>query len=409
MNVILMNQFFWPDSAPTARLLTDLANHLAERGWSVTVFCGSGTYAKIGREQHPDMASNIKVFRCPTFPFARNLPVRLLSYATFLAGSIVIGLLGPRPDLVITLTTPPLLGIVGTILKRFTGARHFSWEMDLYPEVGIDLGVFDPHSRLIRELVKVAALIRRRADGILALGPCMRQRLIDSGVDPRKISVTGNWANGEAIFPMAKPAGKRRFTVHYSGNLGIAHDIETISAAMDGLKDDDRFEFIFVGGGPKRAGLERFCADRQLHRVRFLPYCDAAELAENFSRGDVGLVTQHKACFGTVVPSKLYAYLAAGTPVLYIGPRQTTPALIIERHKCGWHIDCDDSAGLRRLLNELGQNRGRVAQAGRNARQAFLENYDLPMGVSRIGAAIELADSPGVPAAEGPAISAVRE
>ena len=135
----------------------------------------------------------------------------------------------------------------------------------------------------------------------------------------------------------------------------------------------------------------------------------SAELAENFSRGDVGLVTQHNDCFGSVVPSKVYAYMAAGTPVLYIGPRRTTPVQIIERYRCGWHVQCGDSAGLQLLLQELASDGERVRVAGQNARSAFLENYDLPIGTSRISAALNLVPVQAAQPATSATIAASRE
>jgi hypothetical protein len=45
MRILLLNQFFWPDSAATSQLLTDLARGLKERGHDVHAICGGGGYA----------------------------------------------------------------------------------------------------------------------------------------------------------------------------------------------------------------------------------------------------------------------------------------------------------------------------------------------------------------------------
>jgi hypothetical protein len=76
--------------------------------------------------------------------------------------------------------------------------------------------------------------------------------------------------------------------------------------------------------------------------------------------------------------------LAAGRPILYIGPRTTTPYWIVERFRCGWQIDCGDGPGLVALLSELQAHPEMVAAAGARGREAFLENYDQPQGVARI-------------------------
>jgi hypothetical protein len=85
-----------------------------------------------------------------------------------------------------------------------------------------------------------------------------------------------------------------------------------------------------------------------------------------------------------VVPSKIYGLMAAGRPVLFIGPRQATPSLIIERYQCGWQVDCGDTAGVVSLLHKLAVEPHLVRQAGFRARQAFVEHYNLPIRLSRL-------------------------
>jgi colanic acid biosynthesis glycosyl transferase WcaI len=115
--------------------------------------------------------------------------------------------------------------------------------------------------------------------------------------------------------------------------------------------------------------------------VGYRPYDD---LARSFGACHVGLVTQKAATLGSVVPSKTYGLMAAGRPILYIGPREATPARIISRFRCGWQIDPGDAAGLIAILQLLAANPGLVREAGERGRKAFLHQYDLPMGVARI-------------------------
>jgi hypothetical protein len=76
--------------------------------------------------------------------------------------------------------------------------------------------------------------------------------------------------------------------------------------------------------------------------------------------------------------------MAAGRPVLFIGPPAATPARTIERFGCGWSIRCGDTSSLTDLLVHLAENREVVYAAGQRARQTFLDHYDRPLGVSRI-------------------------
>jgi colanic acid biosynthesis glycosyl transferase WcaI len=380
MRILLLNQFFWPDSAPTSLLLTDLARELAARGHDVVALCGNSNYegSSAGGEV-PDVG----VCRTPTLKFARGTASRLLSYTSFLGSALGAGLMGEKPDLVITLTTPPLLSAVGTLMKSVRGCRHWIWEMDVYPDVAVELGWIKKNSALERLIGFMTDWPRQKADGILVLGECMKQRLMNRGVADEQLFVAENWADGTEIKPLPFP-NRALLQVLYSGNLGLAHEIETIEQAAFEMDEAPVAEFVFAGGGTKRKALEERCAARNLKHVNFRGYASAETLGESLGMSDIGLVTQRPECFGTVVPSKVYGLLASGRPVLYIGPEKSTPHRIIEKFRCGWHINPGDVRGLKELLHTLASNRRRIHEAGNNARRAFLENYDLPIGVGRI-------------------------
>jgi colanic acid biosynthesis glycosyl transferase WcaI len=386
MRILLLNQFFYPDSAATSQLLTDLARCLASEGHSVRVICGRSSYAEPDSQNAPV----VDIVRIPDLPFGRGLLARTFSYASFLAGAFGRGLLSPRPDLILTLTTPPALSVVGSLLKAAFHARHFIWEMDLYPDIAVDLDVLSPGSWLTRISGAAFHLARQRADGIIALGECMRERLIRHGIPASRICVADNWADGAEICPVPFPASEP-LKVLYSGNLGLAHDVDTFRAAIHYFRSDGRFHFEFAGAGPLRKDLESFC--RENAHVSFSGYRPRHELAAAFGNCHIGLVTQKPATLGSVVPSKTYGLMAAGRPILYIGPCEATPARIIHRFRCGWQVEPGDTRAAIELLENLAANPALIHEAGARGRQAFLKHYDLPIGVARICSLLEASQS----------------
>jgi glycosyltransferase involved in cell wall biosynthesis len=320
--------------------------------------------------------------------------MRIASYATFLASAALRTLRIPAPDIILTLTTPPLLGLVGMLAKRFRGSRHFIWEMDLYPDVAEDLHVLRAHSLLSRLIGAIADYIRRNADGVIVLGDDMKERLIRRGLPEASIHVIHNWADGREIRPLPWPP--LPLTIYYSGNLGLAHDTRTIRDAMLALKADPRFRFVFAGGGPQKKYLEAYCRANTLSQTEFRPYCRRSELRQSLSAGHLGLVTQRPETAGSIVPSKVYGIMAAGRPILYIGTRHATPARIIERFACGWHVEAGDSEYLVTLLNRLAGRPEEIHAAGERGRQAFLENFDRPLGVARIVSLLGIEEVPAL-------------
>ena len=387
MRILLLNQFFYPDSAGTSQFLTDLARHLAASGHSVRVICGRSSYAGPPESTEPPP---VRIVRALDLPFSHGLLGRILSYASFISGALCHGLLGPKPDLVVSLTTPPALSLVGSILKAAKGARHFIWEMDVYPDIAVDLKVLHPDALLTRLIGVSLDASRRRADGVIVLGECMRRRLIQRGVPARNTHVAENWADGYEIHPLPFP-DPAPLRILYSGNLGLAHDIDTVRGAIHHFRSDPRFQFDFAGAGTQRPAFEAFCQKHAIANVSFTGYRPRRELARNLAACHVGLVTQKPATVGSVVPSKTYGLMAAGRPILYIGPQDATPARIIDRFDCGWQVDPGDFKTLIALFDHLSASPHVVRDAGARARESFLKFYGLPIGVARISSILGVA------------------
>jgi glycosyltransferase involved in cell wall biosynthesis len=216
----------------------------------------------------------------------------------------------------------------------------------------------------------------------------MRRRLMSHGISGERIVVGENWADGDALDARAMPAaGPLR--VLYSGNLGLAHETETVLAALQVLGQDDRFLFRFAGGGAARPVFERDCRVMAVRNVQFEPYCAPERLEESIGSAEICLVTLRPECAGTVVPSKVYGALAVGRPVLFIGPADCTPAEMIRAHGCGWVVEPGETDVLVRLLERLQADRKEVERAGMRARRVFEMRYTREHGARRIADILE--------------------
>lgn len=334
-------------------------------------------------------------------PFTRGTVGRVLSYLSFYASAFARGLTLRKPDVVVSMTTPPLISLLGNCIQILRGSRHYIWEQDVYPDIAVDLAHIRKGSLLHRITGALADWSRKRADGIIVLGECMRDRLISRGVAPEKIFVAEHWANSASITPLPRPGDPEELVLLYSGNLGLAHDLGTILGVMRRLREDVRFRFLFVGTGGRRQALTEYVAANGITSVEMRPFVARDKLSEGLAAGDIGLVTQQESACGSVVPSKVYGILAAERPLLFIGPASATPARIIRRHGCGWHFECGDVEGVTQLLQKLANNRHLVTEAGQRARQALLSFYDLPQSVDRIGDILGAAPRTGLQTREG--------
>jgi glycosyltransferase involved in cell wall biosynthesis len=396
--IIVISQFFGPDQSAVGQLLADFANGASEAGHDVRVICGADDYASedvaargIAQRENSESAAelpsdcgSIHVARVRTATFSQSKLKKLLSYATFYAGAVWRALRVSKPDVVVTLTAPPGLAWIGWLVQQIRGCRHVAWEMDLYPDIAIALDI--PVARWTSTMLDFP---RRRADVVIAPGDCMKIRLLQHRIPENRIVVAENWADGRTIFPLPFPA-PRPLRILYSGNLGLAHDVATIRAVMVQLANHSDFQFVFAGGGLARMELIEFCHERGIDNASFPGYVRLEDLGASLAECHVGLVTQKLSTLGAVVPSKIYGLMAAGRPVLFIGPPEATPALLIRQFECGWHFDCGDDAGVSAFLLRLVEDPEELRRKGQNSREAFIASYDRPAGVARVMRALGL-------------------
>jgi colanic acid biosynthesis glycosyl transferase WcaI len=384
MRIVLLNQFFWPDTSATSQMLSDVARCLAKEHDILVICARSGTAIT---KSELVFEPGVSVIRTGSGGFGRGTFRRLSSYLSYLAGCFISGMNGKRPDVYVTLTTPPVLPIVGSMLSTLRGATHVIWEMDVYPDIATDVCYFKPGGLMDQVSGRVLDWSRRRSDGLIVLGDDMKSRVAKRGIAEDKMSVIENWADGDKITPLPFPDGP--LVVYYSGNFGLAHETTTIRGVIERLANHPDFQFVFVGGGCRRAELEEICAKQKTLNVDFPPYCKREDLGQSLANGHLGLVTQLPQTLGSVVPSKIYGIMAAGRPLLFIGPSNSTPARHIRKFHCGWHIQPGDVDGLESLLMQLRTDRYLLYEAGRRAREAFESEFDSEASLAAIKSVIE--------------------
>ncbi|MGA1516263.1 MAG: glycosyltransferase family 4 protein [Phycisphaerales bacterium] len=385
MRVVFLNQTFHPDVAATAQHAFDLAQDLAAHGHEVHAIASRSLYGERGATlPAEEVVDGIQVHRVGQSLFGKaGLAARILDFVSFYvaAGRRLRAI--PRPDVVVCLTTPPFIARTALRLRSRTGAKVVLWSMDLYPDLPIACGMM---SRWHPAAIAGRFLDRRclrGADAIVALGRCMRDRLVAKGADPAKVEVIGVWSDEQEIRPGSREGNAfreawavgDRMLVMYSGNFGLGHDVETFLDAAEALRDDDRVRFAFVGGGKRKSEVERRVQERGLANCVLAPYQPRERLGELVGAGDVHLVSLRRGVEGIMVPSKFYGVLAASKPAIYIGSREGEIARTIEEERCGSVIEPGDAAGLAEILRRYAENPQRRADEGERGRRSLVERH----------------------------------
>ena len=393
VSLLFVNQHYWPDVASTGQLLTDLAEHLAAEGHDVRVLCSRGKYLS-GTLDLPkrETRNGVALRRLDATSFGRSTHLgRLADYASFYVQALW-RIARDRPvDRVIFLTTPPLLATTGWLLRKTLGQRYGIWSMDLHPGAEEAAGMLREDQLLTRLLRALNRAGYRNADFVVDLGTRMKARLRKQGIPAERLHTIPVWNKKDEVYPVPPEENPLRselgledkFVVMYSGNAGLVHRFEEVLGAMRRLADHPDVYFLFVGGGPRRAAIEAFAEDHRLSNFRYLDYFPRPQIKYSLSLADVHLLTLRDRAAGVSVPCKLYGIMAAGRPVVMVGPHASEPGQTITQHDVGRVIDPAAANGekaatdrLTDTLLALYDDETERRALGRRGRTVFLKDYE---------------------------------
>lgn len=381
MRIVFLNRSYWPEFGATGQLLTELATDLASKyGVEVTVVAGGRAgfpgfrRGLVVREEHQGVA----ILRARGTAFQRRgFLGRFTNYVSYFLSSIWASFEVGKPDVVVALTDPPIIGVVGWFTARRTGARFVFLCQDVFPEVANLLEDF--HSELVNGVLeRVNRFLVRRANRVIALGDTMKRRLVEGkGAPADRVTVIHNWADASAIAPAAKDNAFSRehglhedFVVMHSGNMGLSQNLDVLVDAAERLGDEAGLTFLLVGDGVRREPLEARAHARGLTNVRFLPYQPRERLVESYATADVFVVSLKAGLAGFIVPSKLYGILASGRPYVAAVERDSEVAEITRSYDCGLLVAPGDVGGMAHAIERLYRDRALARRLGDNAHRA---------------------------------------
>ncbi len=385
MRVLLINQVYYPDVAATAQHADDLARHLVRAGHEVHVIASRSIYGTKGATLAKyEEVDGVKVHRVGRSLFGKaGILARAADFGVFYVLAMLKALTMKRCDVSVCFTTPPFISLVGWVLRVVRRTKFVYWVMDMYPDVPVVCGVMKERALSTRFFEAVDRFCLKRADRVVVLGRCMKDRVLAKGASPEKVVHIGVWSDQSEVKPIARADNEYterwgldgKFVVMYSGNFGLAHDVATMLEAAKRLETDERFRFLFVGGGKKKAEVEAFVRERSLSNAVVDGYQPREKLDQSLSCADVHIATMIPGAEGVIVPCKLFGIMAAGRATVFVGSPKSELALVLEEHGCGVVVEPGDVDGLVDQLKALADEPERVRQMGDRARNALAEAY----------------------------------
>lgn len=389
--VLILTHLFYPELVATGQNLTELGEGLANLGVDIEVICAPPTI--LGREEPVPkflVYHGMKIRRV----WATNFPKlfflgMLLNHLSFAVSAFFYLLFHSSHRPLLVVTNPPFLGIISALLKLMKGTPFIYLVHDVYPDTPIKLGVMSKNGLVSKVWVRLNRFILKQAAEIIVIGRCMQGIILEKGGGgdnlSQKVRMIPVWGDERNIQPVRRdenPFIKKwnlegKFVVSYSGNMGRAHDMETIMAAAKEMAGNPDIVFVFIGDGYKKKWMKKYAQTANLTNCQFHNYVDRADLRYSISCAHVGLVSLLPGQEGLSVPSKVFSLLCAGVPAIGIMTPKSEIAAVIKENDCGLVVEPGDVKGLVIAINKLYQQPEIREKKGWQGREAISRKYNL--------------------------------
>jgi len=217
--------------------------------------------------------------------------------------------------------TDPGLRARGLLAAGLARARSWLHIQELETDAAFGLGLVGGSAARDVALGAEGWLLRR-FDRVSTISEPMRQRLVQKGVAPERTSLVPNWADLDAIRPLAGPSPLRSelglpkdaLIALYAGTLGEKQGLDIVIEVARKLRDIRNILIAVAGEGPARARLAAAAAS--LPNLEMLPLQPTERLGDLLTAADLHLLPERPEAADLVMPSKLGGMLASGRPVV---------------------------------------------------------------------------------------------
>lgn len=400
MNILLISQYFFPETGATSNRIYSLAKYFNEQDITVRVIAEKPNHPKgiffEGYEKGifiDDMYKEIPV----TYTWVKTKPEkgflgRILFYISFMFMAIIAAWRSKEKyDIVIASSPPLFVGISGWFAAKIKNAKFVFDVRDLWPDVAIAMGELN-NKLAVRIAEYIELFIYNNADLITTVTKSFKNTLVQKGITEAKIGLVANGTDPELFkVDISQDELHRelelpsKFIVAYVGNHGLAQGLKHIIDAAEDLDRNsiDDIHFLMVGGGPKKQELIRMAERAELTNITFIDRVSLQKAARYMNAVNALLVPlADDSIYSQFIPSKLFDSMAASKPVLLSVAGESRE--ILDRSQAGLFYKAEDSEELIENLLRLKQDRPMAKKMGENGRYWVDKNYSREVQARRM-------------------------
>ncbi len=397
MNILVVCPHYTPDVAATGEVMTAIAEGLIDLGHELHIVTALPWYQD--HQVHPDWRGKWsrtettpwgRITRLHPFPTnKRNLWARALGFGGFTGLATLASVRGRRrPDVVLVMSPPLILGITGWIAARRWRVPLVFNIQDVFPDVAIEVGaVTNPVVIAIAKWLERFLYLRSQA--VTVLSEDLRENLAAKigSRRPERVEVIPNFVDTDAIKPQPRDNSYRRefglgdrTVVMYAGNLGFSQSVDLLLDAARDLADDPSVVFVVNGGGSQREPL--MARSEDLDNLVWVEMQPKERVGEVLAAADVHTVLLKTGLARSSVPSKLYSILASGRPAIASIDEGTEVARTLSEAHAGVSVPPDDSAAFVAAVRAVVADVDGRRRMGENGRR-WVERWLSPSAVAQ--------------------------
>jgi colanic acid biosynthesis glycosyl transferase WcaI len=331
VKILFVTHYFPPEVNAPANRTHEHCRRWVQDGHDVTIITGVPNHPRgeiydgfENRWSQEETIDGIRVIRTwmyltPNAGFSR----RVANYLLFALTAVLASFRVKKPDLVIATSPQFFVGVAGAVISKLK-RRPFVLEIrDLWPKSIVELGQLR-EGPVLSALEALERWLYRNAAGVVVNTRTFRQHIVERGVAEDDVELIYNGIDPSVFRPrprnealLEKHGLSNHFTVAYVGTLGLAHGLSQFIDVAERLKGRRGLKFCLIGDGADRAKLEADVERRGLHNVVMLGLQPRASMPDWIASIDLLIVMlRDLPVFETVIPSKIFEFLAQERPVL---------------------------------------------------------------------------------------------
>ena len=397
MKILVIMLYWYPYEGPLQPIYGAIFKDLIENGHKITIVTSFPHYRKGRPETWDDFRGKLfeksnwegaTLIRSYVFaPIFKNKKLslfsRALSFISFNISCLFAGIfMTGKQDLIFAPSSPPLTnGICAYVIGFFKKIPFIYNVQDIYPDMAVKLGIIN-NKMIINTLRYMEDFVYKRAKKLLVISDAMKNNLLLKNVRRDKIRIISNFIDTDFIKPLNKHnvfssrfGLNNKFVVLYAGNIGLPHGIEFVIESAEILKKYRDIVFVFVSRGEYSDQIISQSKSKNLKNVIFLPQQPEHMVPKIWASAEISLATSRKGLSTYSVPSKTFAIMASGRPIIAMIDENSEVWNLVKKYRSGICVPPERPDLLSDAILRLYENNIERNKMGKNGRNYVLNHY----------------------------------